>query len=366
MVLWYFLPKGRTAGPDIVARGLLSALPAALADAGIEWATVCEDDADAATLEATAHPIPFHRALAELSRTKPVLHIPRSPLVSPNRRFRLFRGARRSGLPIVANIHGDPWTEARFARQNGELGKALGLLPSAVAWERLVRAHDALVVNSRRMASLVHEALASADTRLEVIPNGIGPWWLERRVTPWERGGAVVSHGRIAAEKGVWEILQAASRLRAELEEHRIVLAGEGPLLPRLRRWVGRHGLAGIVQLPGGLSSEGLFRMLATARGSVYPSRYEPFSLAALEALACANGPVYLSSEVGLTEFLDADTFGPQTFRPTVEGTVATIRRIVASGDATRVVRAQQASAADFLWERIAPRYVRLYRELGA
>ncbi len=110
----------------------------------------------------------------------------------------------------------------------------------------------------------------------------------------------LVHCGRLSAEKKPQRSLTTLATLRASGLAVRLVMAGDGPLRPRLERWAARAGLpvtfAGFV--PGRAD---LAALLASADVALAPGPAETFGLATLEALACGT-PVVVSAESALPE----------------------------------------------------------------
>ena len=110
----------------------------------------------------------------------------------------------------------------------------------------------------------------------------------------------LVHCGRLSAEKRPQRSLTTLATLRASGLPVRLVVAGDGPLRPRLERRAARAGLP--VTFTGFLPGRAdLAALLASADVVLAPGPAETFGLAALEALACGT-PVVVSAESALPE----------------------------------------------------------------
>ena len=110
----------------------------------------------------------------------------------------------------------------------------------------------------------------------------------------------LVHCGRLSAEKKPQRSLITLATLRASGLPVRLVVAGDGPLRPRLERRAAHAGLP--VTFAGFLSGRAdLAALLASADVALAPGPAETFGLAALEALACGT-PVVVSAESALPE----------------------------------------------------------------
>jgi alpha-1,6-mannosyltransferase len=108
----------------------------------------------------------------------------------------------------------------------------------------------------------------------------------------------LVHCGRLSAEKKPQRSLTTVATLHAGGLPVRLVVAGDGPLRPRLARRAARAGLP--VTFPGFLPGRaGLAALLASADVVIAPGPAETFGPAALEALACGT-PVVVSAESAL------------------------------------------------------------------
>lgn len=127
--------------------------------------------------------------------------------------------------------------------------------------------------------------------------------------------------GRLVEEKGARDVLEAFIRLRSEnLDEVKLTVAGEGPLLEELRLIAHSSGFADFIHIPGFVQEESLDKVLSRANVFVLPSRHQegfPFSFleCAERGMACivtensAIPEVFTSGE----DFLPIDVADPNS-----------------------------------------------------
>ena len=188
--------------------------------------------------------------------------------------------ARALGARVVAVHHGSSALDAAGLPGPDEL------------WRPLLRAWI------RRSCSAVDAVMAAVDTRGDLdrkadlpLRFGVHPAFRPHVGVP--RGDHVLYAGRLAREKGVIELLEAAARSE---EPWPLKIIGSGPLATRLARRARRPDLAGRVRFaPFVGDPAALAREYAAARCVVMPGPYETFGLVALEA-ACSGAPVAVAA----------------------------------------------------------------------
>ena len=198
------------------------------------------------------------------------------------------RSALRLGLPVVVVVHSmwDPVVRRCY--------RALDRL---VSWSA---GRVAVAAVSRAAAERVRAVAPGLP--VGVVPNGVVPsaW----RGIPTQRPDDavhVVSVGRLAARKEPMALLRALRAVSSDVPL-RATLAGAGPEMAVLRRYVRRHGMDW-VSLPGRLDRQGVGHLLAGADVFVNPASQEAFGLAALEART-AGVPVVARPGTGVADFV--------------------------------------------------------------
>ncbi len=163
----------------------------------------------------------------------------------------------------------------------------------------------------------------------------------------------LVHCGRLSAEKKPQRSLTTLATLCASGLPVRLVVAGDGPLRPRLERRATRAGLP--VTFAGFLPARAdLAALLASADVALAPGPAETFGLAALEALACGT-PVVVSAESALPEVAgEAGASVPG------EDLAAGVRDVLARPERARRAAAR-ARAEQFDWATAVRGFLAVY-----
>jgi L-malate glycosyltransferase len=161
-----------------------------------------------------------------------------------------------------------------------------------------------------------HATLAEFDSypaayraRLKLIPHGLNPpepragraETLRRYDVPGD-GPILLSAGRLSGQKAQQHIIAALPHL----PKARLVLAGGGPLEASYRELSRASGVASRVHFLGYLEREQVGDLMGAADVFVFPSTWETFGLAAVEA-AMLGVPVVASNLPVLREVLTAE-----------------------------------------------------------
>ena len=169
---------------------------------------------------------------------------------------------------------------------------------------------DALVVPSRAMRDKLADYGVS--TPMEVIPTGLnlaqfgnGDGRRFRCLVGVDDDRPVLLYvGRLAHEKNIDFLLHVVAKVRLQIPEVMIVIAGEGPAEPHLRRLAAKLAIEGNVTFVGYLERESaLLDCYAAANVFVFSSRTETQGLVLLEAMAMGV-PVVALAEMGTRDVL--------------------------------------------------------------
>jgi glycosyltransferase involved in cell wall biosynthesis len=147
-----------------------------------------------------------------------------------------------------------------------------------------------------------------------VVPNGLDPadWATTEPADPAVHDPAIVhavSTMRLSVRKRPLPLLGAVLAAQRELRASgssvalRLTIFGDGKLMPRMRRFISRHGMGDSVTLAGRTDREELKAIYRRSDLFVAPAFLESFGIAALEA-RCAGLPVLAMRGTGITEFV--------------------------------------------------------------
>ncbi len=123
--------------------------------------------------------------------------------------------------------------------------------------------------------------------------------------------------GRLAARKGIFDMIEIFAGAQKIHPSSQLVVLGEGPQESSLRRRIHEIGLADVVHFTGPVPFPDLQAMYATADVVLYPSFWEGQGLVAGEAMA--SGTPVVAAEMGLM---------PELIRPGENGFLHPVRNV--------------------------------------
>lgn len=275
------------------------------------------------------------------------------------------------GVPLVATIHAT------------ERGRLRGHIMHDLQWRidgaerELAQEAQEIIACSPAMAYEVEIFFGVPSAAIKVIPNGVRPARFDRLRTldhsafrlryaqPDEE--IVFNVGRLVYEKGSDLLIEAAARVVAQRPQTRFVIGGTGPLQGRLENRVRELSLGHKVMLTGFLSDEDRDRLYLVANCCVFPSRYEPFGIVALESMA-AGTPVVVTNVGGLGGVVAHEETGITVYPDNVDSLTWGIMRTLEDPEAARqrAERARRAVRKQFAWSRIARSTLAVYAEAMA
>jgi glycosyltransferase involved in cell wall biosynthesis/O-antigen/teichoic acid export membrane protein len=220
-----------------------------------------------------------------------------------------------------------------------------------------VRTHRQLIAVSSAIAARLRTLNPAAE--VQVIPNGVE---LMNGSTSELDTADLVFLGRIEMEaKGIDLLLQAFARI-APLADAKLMIAGDGRDVERVRRLAAELGLSDRIRLIGAIDGAAKSALLQRARLVCVPSRFETSSLVSLEAQASGT-PVLAFDIPALREVLAPD--GGVLVPPFDVGAYA--RELLRLLNAPEQCRAMGEAGRQFVrrfhWDAVASQQERVYLE---
>ncbi len=215
--------------------------------------------------------------------------------------------------------------------------------------------HTHLVANSEATRRLMERWPKAYRDRLVLIPHGLdplpigdGPDWRERLAIP-PRSLFLLATGRLVDQKNHGVAVDALPLLA----NAHLVIAGEGPNRAMLTQKAGDLGVSDRLHLIGNVERPRLGQLLAAADIYLFPSVWETFGLAGVEA-AMAGLPIVAADLPVLHEVLDLESSASTT--PMV--------RFHPPDSATELAAAVRATTSAYPLPDRRDAFARLHREL--
>jgi glycosyltransferase involved in cell wall biosynthesis len=300
---------------------------------------------------------PFRLAAAILRRGAAIAHINSSLNARAYWRDLVhLLVAKACGARVLFQVHGGK-LPADFCGNNRLLEALL---------RRTLRLPDAIVV----LGSIELDAYQQFVRREQVValPNGIDclPYASLLRERPDPAGALrLVYVGRLAREKGLYELLAGLKLAHAAGVRARLVITGAGPEEEKLRRLVAAAGIGHAVSFAGPVCGAGKSELFAQSDLFVLPSHAEALPYALLESMA-AGVPAIVTRVGAIPDVVLDGIHG--LFVPLHDPQA--IARAIARLDADRELLAQMGNAcrkriaASYSVERLAGDVRRLYADM--
>jgi glycosyltransferase involved in cell wall biosynthesis len=176
-----------------------------------------------------------------------------------------------------------------------------------------------------------------------------------------EEGTVVSFAGRLAHDKGIDVLLEAAARMPGRVG---VLIVGGGPEQAALHAQAERLGMADRVWFPGPLPMERVGTALTAGDVVAMPSRHEPWGRVAIEAMACEVPLVVGGGHLPALVQEHARVVRPDD----PEGLAAALREAIEESGPARAERLARARdyAATFSWKALAARWHAVYDEVAA
>ncbi len=211
------------------------------------------------------------------------------------------------------------------------------------------------VVNSRACAAEYDAYPHRYRVALSMIPHGIAPLAASRSATQVRQAQGVPAGARLIATAGRLSHQKAHERILHALPllpDTHLVIAGGGPRAAELEALAQRLGVAARVAFAGPVPRGEVASIVAAADAFVFPSRWETFGLAPVEA-AMAGVPLVVSDIPVLREVLLSAEGSPVRFVDTADA--ACLARDIGAVLGSQAARDSARAFAETIVERYRP-----------
>ncbi|RRR96573.1 glycosyltransferase family 4 protein [Glycomyces terrestris] len=164
---------------------------------------------------------------------------------------------------------------------------------------------DAIVTITEADAAAYREAFPDLVDKITCIPNSIPA--SSKEPSPLTEP-LVMTAGRLTGMKGFDTLVKAFSQVAEEFPEWRLKIFGRGPSKEKLTKLIADLGLEGRVELPGPVTP--LDAEWQRASVAAIPSRFEPFGLVIVEAMAAGLPVVCSAVKHGPLEIIESGENG--------------------------------------------------------
>ena len=272
--------------------------------------------------------------------------------------------ARAQARPIVISPHSHmmPWAWKRSAWKKRPVGWLFE--------HRNLR--TAAVLHALAEGEAAHMRRLGFNERIEVIPNGIDPALylqlptaepLEAKFPATAGKKWLLFLGRLAAQKGIYQVVDAMMRVLPDHPEWHAVIAGPDPFAMRTQfdAMIGERNLHNCFTFTNMLDRDGVRACLGRASILVQPSFSEGLSMSILEALA-SRLPVLISPGCNMPEVATADAgriVEPKPFE--IAGALNEMMTMSDRDHAAMGDRARALVLQHFAWPVVIPKYEAMY-----
>jgi len=223
--------------------------------------------------------------------------------------IKAVRCARFQDLPFVLTFHTRVEDATGYVTEHPAREAVLKSL--IWSWHRwYFNRCDGIVTPTRTVQRDLLREVPDYIRRVFVVPTGIDVERFSsangkamREKFELDHARLVLSVGRIAWEKNIGTLIEAAALLEKRGEEVTFALAGRGPALDHFRSEVKRRGLEDRVRFLGFVPDDDLPALYHAADAFLMTSTFETQGIALLEAMA-AGLPVAAADSGGPTEFV--------------------------------------------------------------
>jgi glycosyltransferase involved in cell wall biosynthesis len=231
--------------------------------------------------------------------------------------------------PLITTMH-----STEYGRRTGIHNDLQASIHEIESW--LCSESWRVIACSYYMRDHVSWSLRVPGYKICVIPNGVDvtkfnfgfDYWQIRNRFANGSEKILLFVGRLVPEKGLDVLISALPNVLSSGVNAKIVVVGEGPQREQYQQMASDYGLAHKILFVGYTDDWTLRTLYRVADVTVVPSKFEPFGIVALEAMA-ARCPLVVSAVGGLNEIVDHEGTGLKVPMNNPDALASAILRII-------------------------------------
>jgi glycosyltransferase involved in cell wall biosynthesis len=247
-----------------------------------------------------------------------------------------------------ATIRRHPWLFRLFYAQ------ADGFIVLSSEYENLIREWGARSPVFREVAVADDAELREFDIEKTLVER--------ERANEWR----LLFAARVTRDKGIYELAQAVSLLQKEVENVKLIVAGDSPEINEVKKFINDLGIEQVV-FAGYVTGEEKDLLFKTSHVFCLPTYYEGFPNAVVEAMAVGL-PIVTRSVGGLKDFFVSRTHGFITDSKDPAVFAGFLRELITNPSLYKQISYNnyRYSQENFLASRAAARLQEIYKSVAA
>jgi glycogen synthase len=232
-----------------------------------------------------------------------------------------------------------------------------------------------IIAVSGWMKSEVVSMFKVPEEKVTEIPNAVDPQKFEGPVdiqairAKWrvmEGEKLITAVGRLTSQKGFDDLIRAYPMIMHAIPASRLLIVGDGYMRRELESLAERESVGDRVTFAGFVSESDLVGALRASNMVAVPSRFEPFGIIALEAMA-AGVPLVVSRVGGLAEIVEDRVDGLEVDPNSPSAIAEAAIRILSDRTlASRLAEKGREKAKAYSWNIAAKKTLQTYEEAAA
>lgn len=208
-------------------------------------------------------------------------------------------------IPLISTFHSSEY--GRSGGIHNDINRFIHSIEQKMLYES-----DKVIVCSTFMQEEAQHLFRTPGSKIKIIPNGIdiketflseSDIQKTRNTYLKNKKYLITFIGRLVHQKGVDILIDSIIKIKNEIPELMLTIVGSGYMKEELLYRVNESGIEDMVNFTGFISNEEKESLIEASDLLIYPSRYEPFGIVALEALE-RKKPVIVSDIGGFREIV--------------------------------------------------------------